>query len=115
MRLVRIFAGLAALSLAALSAHATTFTDGEFVTFSPGAWGIVPDGANAATLLENAFDAVFAPAGGFLEVGVPGPSGFSLTFRDGDAIIADLPANGTTYRCHQRDEYVVQPQRRPLR
>ncbi len=34
MRLVKTLAALAALSLAGLPAHATTFTDGEFVTFS---------------------------------------------------------------------------------
>jgi len=35
-------AALAALSLAALPAHATTFTAGEFVTWSQAAWGDVP-------------------------------------------------------------------------
>jgi hypothetical protein len=33
MRLVRTLAALAALALAAPPAHATTFPDGEFVTF----------------------------------------------------------------------------------
>jgi hypothetical protein len=94
MRLVRTFAGLAALALATLPAHATTFIAGQFVTFDQSVWGSAPDGFNAATLLENNFDTIFAPAGGFMEVGVPGAAGSSLTFADADSVIAYLPASG---------------------
>ncbi|HTV28247.1 MAG TPA: hypothetical protein VMF32_10745 [Xanthobacteraceae bacterium] len=57
--------------------------------------GDEPNGANPATFLENKFDTVFASQGGFLEVGVPGPAGFSMIFADADSVIAYLPATGT--------------------
>jgi hypothetical protein len=95
MRLVRGFVAVAALALAALPAHAPTFTDGEFVTGSQGLWGTDPNGFNISTMLENEFDTVFASEGGFLGVGVPGPAGFSMTFLNADSVIAYLPANGT--------------------
>ena len=91
---MRIFAALAALMLAALPAHATTYIPGEFVTFDQSAWGSAPDGFNAATLLENNFDTIFAPFGGYMEMGVPGMAGFSMTFADADSVIAYLPATG---------------------
>ena len=48
MRLVSTLAALAALSLAALPAHATTFSDGEFVTGSQAGWGDDPAPGNIA-------------------------------------------------------------------
>ena len=88
-------AALAALSLAGLPAHATTFTDGEFVTFSQGDWGDDPAPGNISFSLEQNFDSVFGPLG-LIEVGIPGPAGFSMIF-DGaaDPIITYLPASGT--------------------
>jgi len=93
MRLVTTFAAIAALSLLAASAQASTFTDGEFVTYSQGLWG--SGFVTITDLLEGEFDTVFAPEGGFLEVGVPGAAGFSMTFLDADSVIAYLPTNGT--------------------
>jgi hypothetical protein len=95
MRLVRTLAALAALALAALPARATTFTEGEFVTWSQGAWGEDPSPGNIAFSLEQNFDSVFAKSGGLLEVGIPGTTGFSIIFDGPDAIITYLPQNGT--------------------
>jgi PEP-CTERM motif len=95
MRLVRILAALAALALVSLPAHATTFTDGEFVTFDQVEWGGNPSPGNISLVLETEFDSVFAPSGGLLEVGIPGPTGFSLIFDSADATITYLPTNGT--------------------
>ena len=98
MRLVRTLAALAALALAALPAHATTFTLGEFVSYSQGSWGQDPAcnqfGCNAAAVLENNFDSIFARFNGLVEVGVPGPAGFSVIFDGPDPIITYLPASG---------------------
>jgi hypothetical protein len=90
MRLVRTLAALAALSLAALPAHATTFSDGEFVTWSQVAWGGDPAPGNISGLLEMNFNSFFAPSG-LLEVGIPGAAGFSLIFDNADAVITYLP------------------------
>jgi hypothetical protein len=90
MRLVRTLAALAALSLAALPADATTFSDGEFVTWSEVAWGGDPAPGNASFLLEMNFNSVFAPSD-LLEVGIPGTAGFSMIFDSADAVINYLP------------------------
>jgi PEP-CTERM motif len=92
MRLVRILVALAPLAFAALPAHATTFTDGEFITFSQIAWGQDPIPGNISFSLEENFDSVFP--GGVLEVGIPGTAGFSLLFDGADAVITYLPASG---------------------
>jgi hypothetical protein len=98
MRFVTTLAALAALALAPLPAHATTFTDSEFVTWSQGAWGGDPAcnsfGCNISAILEMNFDSVFAPFGGLLQVGIPSPAGFSLIFDSPDSIITYLPAEG---------------------
>jgi hypothetical protein len=95
MRSVSIFlAALAALAPALVAAHATTFTAGEFVTFSEDEWGETPAGGNVGALLENNYDSIFAPSD-LLEVGIHGSAGFSIIFDNPDDLIAYLPANGT--------------------
>jgi hypothetical protein len=98
MRLVRTLPALAALAVVALPAHATTFTEGEFVTFGQIEWDeppvVGPRGSNVGAVLENHYDSVFAPSE-VLEVGIPGPTGFSIIFDNPDDVIAYLPASGT--------------------
>lgn len=53
MRFVGTLAALAALSLAALPAHATNFTPGEFVTGSQVELGEDPTPTNIAGILEK--------------------------------------------------------------
>lgn len=96
----RALLALAALSLPlALPAHATTFTDGEFVTWSQVAWGddpfCGPTACNISGILESDFNSVFAPSD-LLELGVPGAGGFSMIFDSADAIIAYLPESGNS-------------------
>jgi PEP-CTERM motif len=96
---VQTLLALAALSLPlALPANATTLTDGEFVTWSQGAWGgdpfCGPTVCNISGLLEKDFNSLFGPSD-LLELGVPGAGGFSMIFDSADAIIAYLPASGT--------------------
>ena len=94
MRLAGTLAALAALALAALPTHATTFTDGEFVNADQPEWGDNPAPGNISFSLEQNFNSVFAPSQ-LLEVGIPGAAGFSLIFDSADAIITYLPASGT--------------------
>ncbi len=95
MRLVRILAALAGLSLAAFSGHATTFTAGEFVTYAQEEYGETPIGDNVGALLESNYDSVFAPSD-LLEVGIHGSAGFSIIFDNPDDLIAYLHvANGS--------------------
>ena len=77
MRLIMTLPVLAALTLGAVPVHATTYTAGEFVTFTAGAWVTPPDGFNAASLLNNNFGAVFPQisqpsfgSGPYLAVGI---------------------------------------------
>ena len=95
MRVVRTLAALAALAFAALPAHATTFPDGEFVTWGQVEWGDDPSPGNISFSLEENFASVFASSRGLLEVGIPGPTGFSIIFDGPDPIITYLPASGT--------------------
>jgi hypothetical protein len=94
MRLVRTSAALAALSLA-LPAHATMFTEGEFLTGGQLDWGETPGGDNYGTILENNYNSVFAPSE-LVEVGIPGSAGFSIIFDNPDDVITYLPANGVS-------------------
>jgi hypothetical protein len=92
---VKTLAALVPLLLAALPAHATTFTVGEFVTYTLFEYGSMsgsPINPTAATLLENNFSSVFAPSGS-LQVGVPSPGGFSMTFDSAAAVLAYLPSD----------------------
>ena len=95
MRPVRTLATLAALSFAALPAHASTFVTGEFFTYSQVGWGntrgLPGDGHK---LLEDNFNSVFSPDGDLLQVGIPGPAGFSMIFDSADAITTYLPPGG---------------------
>jgi hypothetical protein len=90
---VKTLVALAPLLLTALPAHATTFSVGEFVTYTIFEYGSM-SGSNptAATLLENNFSSVFAPSGS-LQVGLPSPGGFSMTFDSAAAVLAYLPSD----------------------
>jgi hypothetical protein len=94
VRLTTVLAALAALAAAPPSARATTFTDGEFVTWSQVAWGGDPAPGTIAYTLQENFDSIFAPSG-LLEVGITGAAGFYLIFDSSDAIINYLPTNGS--------------------
>lgn len=95
--LTAVLIPLAALSLAAMPAHASTFTDGEFVTYNPQAYGTFqerPYDPAVAALIEDNFNTVLAPLTGLFQVGIPGPAGFSMIFDSPDAIVAYLPGGG---------------------
>jgi hypothetical protein len=84
-----------AMSLSTLgpSAHATVFTDNEFVTWSQGGWGQDPSPGNAAALLKAQFGTVYPS--GILQVGISGTPGLHfIDFDSADALIAYLPAEG---------------------
>jgi hypothetical protein len=100
MRVVRIFIALGALTIAARPVCATTFAPGEFFTYDQFEYGTnsrleEPNNPQAAALLEDNFDTVYAPFEDLLQVGVPGPAGHSLIFDSPDAVLAYLPASGT--------------------
>jgi hypothetical protein len=51
--------------------------------------------ANVSTpLVEQDFDAAFAGSNGLMEIGIPGASGYSIIFDNGNAAAAFLPAIG---------------------
>src|SRR5207253_2878887 len=63
--------------------------NGDETTFIQATWG---DGTSAAgILLVNNFNTVYLSTFGALEVGIPGTSGFSMTFSGAPAVIAYLP------------------------
>jgi hypothetical protein len=100
MRVVRIFIALGALTIAAPPVCATTFATGEFFTYDQFDYGTnsrleEPNNPQAAALLEDNFDTVYAPFEDLVQVGVPGPAGHSLIFDSPDAVLAYLPASGT--------------------
>jgi hypothetical protein len=102
MRFVRIvIAATTALTIAAFPVGAANFTPGEFVTYDQSEYGHDkfgdPFDSQVAALLENNYNAVFAPFQDLLQVGVPGPAGYSLIFDSPDAVLAYLPAGGSPY------------------
>ena len=47
------------------AASAATWHVGDLTTFAQGDWGATPNGSNAASLLQNNYDAVYAGTLGF--------------------------------------------------
>lgn len=68
-------------------------TTPDVCSYTQGGWGAKPNGNNPASLLANNFSSVYS--GGFVEVGIPGASGFSMKFQSALAIQNYLPAGGT--------------------
>ncbi len=83
------------LATVAAPASATIWHDGDLTTFAQGDWGATPNGSNAASLLENNYDAVYAGTMGLFEIGIPGAAGFSTLFTGSTQLLAYLPAAGT--------------------
>jgi PEP-CTERM motif len=99
VRFARTLATLGILSAAAAPSRAATFTAGEFVTYDQSDFGTSSRfglyNPQAAALLENNFDTVYAPFEDLLQVGIPGPAGYSIIFDSPDAVLAYLPAGGS--------------------
>ncbi len=66
---------------------------GDFCTITQGGWGAPPNGNNPGAILANNFSTVYS--GGFVEVGIPGASGFSIKLNGAGAVCKYLPAGGT--------------------
>ena len=71
-------------------ARATAFMDGDFTTYVQADWGDTATPTNAAGLLENNYNFVYASTGGVLEVGIPGTNGFSTVFSGATKLLAYL-------------------------
>jgi hypothetical protein len=63
--------------------------DGDVITYSQDSWG-TPSSA-AGQLLSALYDTIYFSTFGVLEVGLPGPAGFSLRFTGSPAVLAYLP------------------------
>ncbi len=87
-------AAIALLLSPTLSAHATTFSPGNFVTYNQGEWGDTPAVANAALLLQTNYPSVYASTFGVFEIGIPGASGFSIQFTNVGDLLNYLPSAG---------------------
>jgi hypothetical protein len=84
---------LATIITAAISSPscAVPFSSGEFLTYTQGEWGTKNP---ARTLLVNNYDSVYASTMGLVEIGIPGPAGFSLLFTGSSQVLAYLPNSG---------------------
>ncbi|MDD1653198.1 MAG: hypothetical protein LUQ64_01495, partial [Methanomicrobiales archaeon] len=73
------------------------FEEGDYYTYTQGGWGGQPAGQNVGQLLYENFDDVYPS--GYVEVGIPGSGGFSMTFSGPGSIQKPppnyLPAGGT--------------------
>lgn len=65
--------------------------DGDLVSYAQESWGGDPSTSTAAALLQNRFDFVYV---GGVEVGISGPTGFSMAFTSAQAVLAYQPASG---------------------
>ncbi len=77
------------------AASATVWKDGDLITWTQGAWGDIPTTTNAAGLLNDNYDTVYASTGGIFEVGIPGTAGFSMVFTTAANLLDYLPSAGT--------------------
>lgn len=87
---------IALLALAGLlaspgPASALPWQSGDVLTYTQVSW---PEDATAAALLTSQYPSLYAPESDVFEVGIPGPSGFSLSFGDASDVLAFLPAAG---------------------
>jgi PEP-CTERM motif len=86
----------AVLCSVAVSDHslAQPFATGDFDIYPQDSWGETPTPTNAAGLLLNNYDSVYDSSLGLVEVGIPGPGGFSMLFTNVASVLVYLPANG---------------------
>jgi hypothetical protein len=61
------------------------------LTYAQSDWGIGSLGGN---LLVTNYDAIYAGTLGVFEIGIPGPTGFSVQFTDSNDLQTYLPASG---------------------
>jgi hypothetical protein len=73
------------------SANATIWSSGDVITYNQAVW---PSPTGGATTLTNNFGTVYTATFGVLEIGIPGPAGFSAMFSSSDAVTHYLPATG---------------------
>jgi hypothetical protein len=87
---------LASTLLCAGAASATIWHNGDMETFSQDEWGgdPTPSGDNAASVLLANYNGIYAASFGVLEIGVPGPDGFSILFTASVSVSDYLPASG---------------------
>jgi len=71
----------------------TSECEHHYCSFTQGGWGAPPNGSNPGSILSDNFAYVYP--GGFVEIGIPGASGYSAKFYSAAAIQAYLPAGGT--------------------
>jgi len=64
---------------------------GDVLTYTQVSW---VDNATAAALLTDHYSNVYLSTSDVFEVGIPGPSGFSLSFGDASHVVAFLPQAG---------------------
>jgi hypothetical protein len=77
------------------NALASTFSNGDFVTHEQAEWGDVPTPTNAAWLLQENYDDVYASTAGAFEIGIQDTNGFSMLFTDYPELLSYLPVAGT--------------------
>jgi PEP-CTERM motif len=70
------------------------FLGGDLFTESQSVWGADPTTINAAGLLRDNYNTVYAATSGVFELGIPGAAGFSILFTNADTLLTYLPAFG---------------------
>jgi hypothetical protein len=75
-----------------------------FCGYTQGGWGTKPSGNNPGSILAQNFTRVYP--GGFVEIGIPGASGYSVKLTSASAVQAYLP-DGSTPQALQSD--VINP------
>jgi hypothetical protein len=76
------------------NALASSFKDGDFTSYAQSEWGDTPNTFNAAWLLQENYNTVYASTSGTLEVGIAGANGFSMVFTGAPELLSYLPDVG---------------------
>lgn len=85
---------LEACNTQAVAANPFEWADGDVITYPQEAWGDLPNGTNAASILITNYSTVYASTFGQIEAGISGAAGNSMLFSGAPFVLAYLPATG---------------------
>ncbi len=75
-----------------LSVVPAYFQPGDFITHTQSSWG--DSSVQGGMTLVAHYDLVYVSTGGLVEVGIPGPGGFSIIFTGSTRVLDYLPSSG---------------------
>jgi hypothetical protein len=88
-----LFLLLALVLVCSAAARADSFVAGQYLTYGQVEWGDAPNGTNAASLLQDNYNAIYVSVSDIFSAGIPG-SGYSVEFSSYNTLLTYLPDVG---------------------